>query len=102
MPAGPYSDNTIWHANASQMLLSQMDDVTIAFHKVSGDTHILNFLSAATVKVLSDGAETFASAAPKILEEIQMSSGDCPDGLIESTILQLDEVGLIAPQESLK
>ena len=81
------------------MLLRPLEDVTIAFHKLSGDTHILNFLSSAVIKVLSLGAETFATATPKILDEIQVSIEDCPASLIQETMLQLDEVGLITPQK---
>ena len=97
MPAGPFSAETVWSTNLDNLILQPLEDVTVVFHKVSGDTHILNFLSAATVKVLSIGGETFASAAPKILKEIQMSPEDCPDGLIQETILQLDDAGVVAP-----
>jgi len=97
MPAGPYSDDTQWCADPDKIILETLEDVTVAFHKVSGDTHILNFMSAAVVAVLSEGPETFASATPKILNYIQLDEADCPDGIIKETILQLDEVDLIAP-----
>jgi len=97
MPAGPFSEETIWSTDLDNLILQPLGDVTVVFHKVSGDTHILNFLSVAAAKVLSTGGETFASAAPKILKEIQMSTEDCPDGLIKETILQLDDAGVVAP-----
>jgi len=98
MSAGPYSEETLWTADINQMILQPFEDVTIAFHKISGDTHILNFLSAATIKVLAAGDETFTSASSKILDEIHITAADCPEGLIADTILQLDDVGLVNPR----
>jgi len=98
MAAGPYSERTVWAANKEDTLLQSLDDVTVAFHKTSGDTHILNFLSTAIINVLTEGAETFSSARPKILSKIQMSSEDCSDAIIVATFLELDDVGLISPQ----
>ena len=98
MSAGPYSDDTVWVTDNQRMILHALDDVIVAFHKISGDTHILNFLSAAVIKTVAASGETFSSAAPKILAEIQMKAEDCPRQLIIDTFLQLDEVGLIAPK----
>jgi len=98
MPAGPYSDQTQWLANKDQIILRQLDDATVVFHKTSGDTHVLNFLSLAIINILSNDAETFNSAAPKILLEIGMEQDDCPIQLIKDTFLQLDDVGLIVPR----
>jgi len=98
MSAGPYSDDTVWITDNQSMILHALDDVIVAFHKISGDTHILNFLSVAVIKTVAAGGETFSSATPKILSEIQMTADDCPEQLIVDTFLQLDEVGLIAPK----
>ncbi len=100
MSAGPYSEQTTWTADISKMLLQPSESVTIAFHKISGDTHILNFLSAATLKILAKGDENFATAFPKILDEIQMTEHDCPASLVKRTILELDELGLVIPVET--
>ena len=99
MAAGPFSDSTLWIANTDQVVLRNLEDVTLAFHKASGDTHILNFLSAAIIKVLAEQPETVASVAPKVIAEIGVDKSDCPPGLIKQTLLQLDDVGLVAPQE---
>lgn len=98
MPAGPYTDQTLWTANQDQILLRTLDDVTVAYHKVSGDTHILNFLSLAILETLSVQDETFASAAPQIWKAIQVGEQDCSIELIKGTFLQLDDVGLISPK----
>jgi hypothetical protein len=95
MLAGPYSEDTLWRADTGQMILQPSETVVIAFHKVSGDTHILNFLSTAALNILSASEETFGSAVPKILAEIEMTPEDCPDSLIKSTILELDDLGLV-------
>lgn len=99
MAAGPYSDETLWTADITRLVIRAMEDVNLVFDTLSGDTHALNFLSAAVIQVLSDGEETFASAAPKVLETIGMEEGDCPKGLIKDTILQLDDAGLVMPAE---
>ena len=98
MPAGPYTEQTLWVANKDQITLHTLDDVTVAFHKISGDTHILNFLSLAIIKTLSVNDESFSSAAPKIWQDIQVGEQDCPIQLIKDTFLQLDDVGLITPR----
>lgn len=98
MPAGPYTDQTLWTANRSQLILRSLDEVTVAFHKVSGDTHILNFLSLSILRTLSEHDESFASAAPKIWQKIQVGEQDCPIQLIRTTFLELDDAGLIAPR----
>jgi len=101
MPAGPYSEDMLWAANKDDFTLRPMEDVLLVFHKMSGDTHILNFLSAAVIHVLSQEAETFASAESKILAHVDLTPEDCPPGLIKKTILELDDVGLVGPQAML-
>jgi len=98
MPAGPYSEKTRWSADKDGLIVRPMEDVLLVFHKLSGDTHILNFLSAAIVDVLSQGSETFASAEPKILRHTSLTAEDCPPRLIKETILLLDDIGLVRPQ----
>lgn len=98
MSAGPFTDDTVWRADLDNLILCPFGDVTLAFHRLSGDTHVLNFLSEAVLKVLSNGEETLVSIVPKVIEEIQVPADECPNGVIEQTLLQLDEIGLVAPQ----
>ena len=98
MPAGPYSEHTVWVACKDELITRSMEDVLFVFHTLSGDTHILNFLSAAIVDVLSAGGETFASAEQKIISKMSLAPEDCPPGLIKKTILELDDTGLVRPK----
>lgn len=98
MAAGPYSADTLWVARAAHLIVEPHEDVSVVFHKLSGDTHILNFLSAAIVELLEEEPGTFAEVTGRVLTYLELDADDCPPSLVESTMLQLDDTGLIAPQ----
>ena len=97
MAAGPFSSDTIWAANAAHLVMEPHDDVLVVFHRGSGDTHILNFLSAAIVERLIEKAGTFEDVNSHVLNYLELDAEDCPPELVESTMLQLDDTGLICP-----
>lgn len=98
MAAGPYSADTLWVADAANLIVDAHDDVFVVFHKQSGDTHILNFLSAGIVEVLRDeGAANFATIAERAWKLLEIDEIDCPIDLIKNTTLQLDDVGIVYP-----
>lgn len=100
MAAGPYSAQTQWVANAAHLIMEPHEDVLVVFHRGSGDTHILNFLSAAIVELLIEKGGTFSDVNSRVLAHLELDAEDCPPELVESTILQLDDTGLICPQEA--
>jgi len=97
MPAGIHNENIEWVANAAHLSIKQFEDVFLVFFRPSGDTHLLNFLSAAILEKLSEGKSTIEGMASGIWSMLELDPSDCPISLIESTVLQLDEVGLVSP-----
>lgn len=98
MAAGPYSDKTIWRVDPSIMIVDPREDVFLVFHRLSGDTHILNFLSAGILETLEqNGQANFQTIAERIWEGMELSAEECPFELIERTTLELDDVGLVFP-----
>lgn len=98
MAAGPFSADTLWTVDSAHMIVDPHDDVFLVFHKLSGDTHILNFLSAGVIDVLKDGGPAnFQTIAERIWVHLALEETDCPVELVKDTALQLDDVGLIYP-----
>lgn len=95
MSAGPFSNDMVWHVCADDLHFADLGDVETVFDKRSGDTHILNFLSKALLDCLARSPLTLRELEPRVLEEIEMTAEDCPFSLIKSTLLQLDELGLV-------
>ncbi len=100
MAAGPYSAATLWLADAENLIVDPHDDVFLVFHKLSGDTHILNFLSAGILEVLKNkGPANFVTIANWVWKFLDIDENDCPIKLIEDTVLQLDDVGVLYPAQ---
>lgn len=95
MSAGPFSHDMVWHVCADNLLFSALGDVEAVFDRRSGDTHILNFLSKALLDCLARSPMTVLELELSVLAEIEMTSEDCPFSLIEATLVQLDELGLV-------
>lgn len=100
MAAGPFSDDTLWTVDPSHTIVDPHDDVFLVFHKLSGDTHILNFLSAGIIEVLKDDdPANFQAIAERTWQLLELDESDCPLDLIKTTVLQLDDVGLVFPSK---
>ena len=98
MAAGPYSDETVWTVDPTKLIIDMREDVFLVFHRDSGDTHILNFLSAGIYEVLeSDGPANFEAIAARIWGKMELTPEDCPQDLIVKTILELDDVAIVYP-----
>ncbi len=100
MPVGPYSAETVWFADSSDIIVRQFEDVYLAFSKKSGETHLLNFLTAAIVKAVINEAGSFTVLYERVLSDLQLDTDDCPFELMQSSILQLDDVGLLMPVQA--
>ncbi len=98
MAAGPYSAETLWVADSANLIINSHDDVFLVYHKRSGDTHILNFLSAGILEVLkAGGPANFNDIASRVWSFLELDEADCPVHLIQDTTLQLDDVGVVFP-----
>ncbi|MFC3051186.1 HPr-rel-A system PqqD family peptide chaperone [Kordiimonas pumila] len=97
MAAGPVDSSFLWVADAAHISNRQFEDVFLVFNKLSGDTHILNFLSAAILDFLSDEKMQVADLAARIWLELELDQEDCPVSLIETTLAELDTTGLVTP-----
>lgn len=98
MAAGPYSDETVWTVDPTKLIIDMREDVFLVFHRESGDTHILNFLSAGIYEVLeTDGPANFSAITSRVREKMELMPEDCPHSLIVKTVLELDDVAIVHP-----
>ncbi len=76
-----------------------MDDSVVLHHALSSDTHILNFLSAEILDACQTRACSITELANLARERLGVSEKECPTGLIERCVADLDEAGLIWPND---
>ena len=99
MSAGPFSHGMVWRVCAEDLIFTKLGDVDSVFNRASGDTHILNFLSKALLDCLIQTPMNVTELEPAVLKEIEMGTEDCPFSLIEATLQQLDDIGLVVLNE---
>ena len=99
MAVGPYTSETIWLAEPDDFIIRQFEDIYFVFCKSAGTTHLLNFLTASIVKNAVEKPGDFVDLYARVLKDLELDEEDCPLELLESSVVQLDEVGLLRPQE---
>jgi PqqD family protein of HPr-rel-A system len=97
MLAGPVTSQTIWQADSTLCTIINHGDAWFAFHKISGDTHLLNFLSYEIYRILCDDRMDALGITEAIWQRLELDAEDCPQSLVERTLNDLDYVGLIEP-----
>jgi len=95
---GPSLDPTLcWRLPAGAELLWQTwDSETIVYNSLSGQTHLLDALSAATLKEIERDPGTIAELTRRLAERFQIGTGDLPQRLAV-VCAQFDELGLAEP-----
>lgn len=98
---GPSLDATLrWRLPAGAELLWQSwDSETIVFNALSGQTHLLDALSAATLKEIERDPATVDELARRLAERFGIGSDDLPERLAV-VCAQFDELGLAEPEPS--
>lgn len=71
------------------------DDDVVAFSKRSGDTHLLSPLPLALLALLGKSPETSRSLLDKLTAELTQIEPDEAFELIETTLIQLQDIGLV-------
>lgn len=89
-------DNCFFLPRKSDISRYLFDDVTVLYHKGSGNTHMLNFLATAILDILLMEKGDFKLLVARVRQVISLSEEDCPDHLIFSTLVELEKSGLIA------
>lgn len=97
MVAGPVPSSCLWCATSHKTSVQKYEDVYLVFHKASGDTHLLNFLSYAVFELLADQSLSVDDILARVRNTLQLTEEDCPHSLIVATLEQLDDVGLVYP-----
>ncbi|UTW54142.1 HPr-rel-A system PqqD family peptide chaperone [Kordiimonas sp. SCSIO 12610] len=97
MLAGPGNQNTVWTADKSCCLVRPYDETWYVYHRVSGETHILNFLSYEIFEILCDTPLKSSELAQTVWRALDLTEEDCPLSLIDHTLNDMDNVGLISP-----
>lgn len=78
----------------------EMADNLVLHHRLSGDTHILNFLSHSILMQLEVAASKADDVANMVRQNLGLTEKDCPDQLIAQCLTELDDAGLIWPVDS--
>ncbi len=102
LSSGPYSNDIVWNADLLKLRIEEFGDSCLVFDKVSGDTHILNFLTISLVRYLSKTPSNLNDLYGPVLNSLELSKEDCSIGLMEDSLKHLDNIGLIQPQIGLE
>ncbi len=94
------ADSRCWRLpTGAQLLWRAWDDEVIVFNSASGQTHLLDALSGATLKELEDSPRTIAQLASQLADKFELDPQALSDrlGVICD---QFDELGLAEPARS--
>lgn len=95
MASSAHGTNQLWSSNSDQYLAVEYDDTHLVYFKPSGDTHFLNFLSYGMVDAISTKPLSESEIFQAMLERFSLSAQELPEGLIKTTLEELDQAGLI-------
>ena len=91
---------TVWRLPAGAELLWQTwDDEVIVFNTASSRTHLLDALSAATLKEIEDHPGSVDHLVDRLAERFELDGTDLSRRLTE-VCARFDELGLVEPQRS--
>ncbi len=88
-------NDAIWIAASKDMLINHFGEVSFAFHRISGDTHMLNFLSRSILDRLIDTPTPAHEIVDKTPEHVGLTWNDCPLPVVLKTFKELSDTGLI-------
>lgn len=90
--------NRVWQLPAGGELLWQTwDEEVIVFNTASGQTHLLDALSAAALKEIEDHPGSIARLTIRLAERFEIDTTDLFRRLIE-VCARFDELGLLEPR----
>lgn len=90
--------NRVWQLPAGAELLWQTwDEEVIVFNTASGQTHLLDALSAAVLKEVEDHPGSIARLTIRLAKRFEIDTTDLSQRLIEVCV-RFDELGLLEPR----
>ncbi len=102
MLAGPSQQDTVWCADKACCVIEPHEEAWYVYHTLSGETHLLNFLSYEVLKLLFDTPLDAEAIAEHVRIGLDFDIEDCPLSLIRQTIQELDIAGFIRPSDKVK
>lgn len=86
----------VWQvASNADLLWHVWDDETVVYHRRSGDTHILNPLSAVVLEFLDQRAATCSQIVEHVADYFELKADDELLQKMEECLSRFDQVGLI-------
>ena len=90
--------DTVWRLPVgAELLWQKWDDEVIVFNTASGQTHLLDALSAATLREIESRPGGINQLADRLAERFELDGADLSQRLTE-VCARFDELGLVEPQ----
>ena len=90
--------DTVWRLPAgAEVFWQNWDDEVIVFNTASGQTHLLDALSAATLREIESRPGGINQLADRLAERFELDGADLSQRLTE-VCARFDELGLVEPQ----
>jgi PqqD family protein of HPr-rel-A system len=97
-PPSPDAAPPRWALNQSASLSWQsFDDEFIVFNATSGDTHLLNRISAEALRCLAEYPATGAELSQRVAERLGLPDSEDTRRQIAELLGRFDELGLVEP-----
>ena len=90
----------LWSVDRSQLELRSFGDVTYAYCRLSGNTHVFNLVSVALLDYLSDAPQSLDHILETFPDILGVSREECPRGVVRRMVEELDEVGLLRRRQA--
>jgi PqqD family protein of HPr-rel-A system len=97
MLAGPANESTLWTSKPEVYHIEPHEEAWYAYHYLSGETHLLNFLSFEILLVLQENTVRIDDLSQVIRDRLGFVASECPNSLIDQTVKELDSAGLVTP-----
>lgn len=97
-PPSPDAAPPRWALNQSASLSwKSFDDEFIVFNATSGDTHLLNRVSAEALRCLEDSPATATQLARRVIERLGLPESHDTERQIAELLFRFDDLGLVEP-----
>lgn len=90
----------LWFADRSHFCIHKMGEVSYLYCTRSGDTHVFNAVSMAMLDYFTDRPRTIAELIEDFPGLMGLGREECPSGVVRRMFAELDDAGLVMPQQA--
>lgn len=84
-----------WKAGASDLIWRSWDhDEFVVYHVASGDTHLINEVTARVLETLQTNPQSFEELTGRVAGALQIEADESFEASLAKLLAHLDEIGL--------